>query len=188
MSRNQSNAVPFLGLTVVGVAGLGVRAACAQSTASPAAPIERLNEALLAVMKEGHMTAFVRRFDIVATAVDRAFDLETVLRNSIGSRWVTLPANEQTQLHMAFRRYTIANYVANFDSYAGEKLNIEPQTQAVGNGDELITTRIVTPTGLPTILSYVVRRTASEWKAVDVRGAPMRATSRATGPAAECCS
>jgi phospholipid transport system substrate-binding protein len=168
MSTTQIERRAFFGLTVAGVVGLGVHAACAQSTASPAAPIERLNEALLAVMKAGHTTAFGRRFDILAAAVDRAFDLETVLQNSIGPRWATLPANEQAQLRMAFRRYTIANYVANFDSYAGETFAIEPQIQAVGNGDELVTTRIATPTGLPTTLGYVVRRTFNEWKAVDV--------------------
>jgi phospholipid transport system substrate-binding protein len=168
MSTNRIERRAFLGLTVTGVVGLGVHAAYAQSTASPAAPIERLNEALLAVMKAGHTTAFGRRFDILAAAVDRAFDLQTVLQNSIGPRWMTLPANEQAQLQMAFRRYTIANYVANFDSYAGETFAIEPQIQVVGNGDELVTTRIAATAGLPTTLSYVVRRTFNEWKAVDV--------------------
>ncbi len=164
MSTHQIERRTFL----AGVMGLGIHAACAQSIASPAAPIEELNKALLTVMKAGHMVAFARRFDIVATAVDRAFDLETVLRNSIGSRWVTLPLDQQAQLQMAFRRYTIANYVANFDSYAGEIFSIEPGTQTVGNGDELIGSRIVASTRLPTTLSYVMRRTAGEWKVVDV--------------------
>jgi phospholipid transport system substrate-binding protein len=169
MSMNQMERRAVLGLAVGGVIAFGgINGARARSIAAPAVPIEQLNAALLMAMKAGRMTAFGQRFNILAAAVDRSFDLETVLQNSIGPRWATLQADEQAQLRRVFRRYTIANYVANFDSYDGQSFTVAPEVQAVGNGDELVTTRIIASTGSSNTLSYVVRRTLDEWKAVDV--------------------
>ncbi|MCW3473448.1 ABC transporter substrate-binding protein [Limobrevibacterium gyesilva] len=153
--------------TAMAAGGLA-RVAHAQPGAGPAAPVERLNAALVAAMKAGRPAPFGQRFEMVAASVDQVFDLDAVLRTSVGPRWATLPADQQDQLRTAFRRYTIANYVANFDSYAGETFQIAPETRAVGNGDQVVTTRIVSNSGSVTVLGYVMRQTGGGWRAVDV--------------------
>lgn len=157
-------------LAIAGVVANGglVTAALAQSAGAPAAPIERLNAGLIAAMKLGRSAPFSQRFETLAARVDEAFDLDAVLRTSVGPSWVSLPADQQHQLQTAFGRYTIANYVANFDDYAGETFQIAPETRAISNGDQVVTTRIVTTSGSATILSYVMRATSNGWKAVDV--------------------
>jgi phospholipid transport system substrate-binding protein len=169
MSTNETGRRAVVGLAVGAMIALGcARTGYAQSTIGPAVPIERLNEALLTVMKGGRTMPFTRRFDVVAAAVDDVFDLETILQRSVGPRWPMLLTDEQVQLRTAFRRYTIVNYVASFDGYGGETFAVAPETQAIAGGDEVVTTRIVPVTGVPTTLSYVVRRSLGGWKAIDV--------------------
>ena len=38
-------------------------------------------------MRTGHTTPFPQRFDALAPVVDQVFDLETVLKVSVGLRW-----------------------------------------------------------------------------------------------------
>jgi phospholipid transport system substrate-binding protein len=160
----------FFPLAIAGVMANGGLAttARAQSAGAPAAPIERLNAALIAAMKLGRSASFIQRFETLAAHVNEAFDLDAVLRTSVGPNWVSLSADEQHQLQTAFARYTIASYVANFDSYAGETFQVAPETRAIGNGDQVVTTRVIPTASSATVLSYVMRATSNGWKAVDV--------------------
>ncbi len=130
--------------------------------------VQAFDGALLAAMKAGERTPFARRYAMLEPAVARAFDLDAILRVSVGPHWASLPADQQAALQGAFRRYTVANFVANFDSYAGETIEVAPETRSLGNGDRVVTTRIAAPGGTPTVLSYVMRQTPAGWQAVDV--------------------
>lgn len=53
----------------------------------PEQPLRELYAALDAAMRAGHAAPFAQRFDALAPVVDRVFDLETVLKVSVGLRW-----------------------------------------------------------------------------------------------------
>jgi phospholipid transport system substrate-binding protein len=78
-----------------------------------------------------------------------------------------LPPEQQAALTDAFRRYTIASYVANFDAYSGERFELMPTITTVGN-DRVVQTRIVSASGQAHALAYVMRQTAGGWRIVDV--------------------
>ena len=130
------------------------------------APVEQLHSGLTEVMKAGRAVPFRQRYDRLAPVIGRTFDLQAILRQVIGLRWSTLPADQQAALEDAFRRYTIASYVANFDA-TGERFEILPGVSAVGN-DRVVQTRLVGPSGQAHVLAYVMRQTGSGWRIVDV--------------------
>ena len=82
-------------------------------------------------------------------------------------RWAGLPPAQQSQLLDVFRRYTVATYVANFDSFGGERLDVLPESRSIG-ADQVVATQIVPAGGSPTRIDYVMRRGPAGWKAVDV--------------------
>ena len=139
------------------------RAASYAEGSGAAAPIKVLSDALVRAMQAGTRTPFAQRYAIVAPAIDRAFDLQTILRVSVGPRWASMTPDEQTKLLDVFRRYTIASYVANFDSYSGQTLGITPASRALPGGEQLVDTTIGDAK-----LSYVMRQVGGQWKAVDV--------------------
>ncbi len=131
------------------------------------APIAALNRGLLAGMRAGKAVPFTQRFATLAPLVEGAFDIPGILQASVGPRWAALPPAQQSQLLDVFRRFTVASYVANFDSYGGEKLELLPESRNVG-ADQVVASQIVPANGTPTRIDYVMRRTSAGWRAVDV--------------------
>lgn len=132
------------------------------------ATIGRFNKALLTVMKAGGRTDFGHRFQSLAPAIEQAFDLPAVLAVSVGPSWTNLPPDQQGRLLDAFRRYTVASYVANFDSYSGQSFTVSPDTRPVGAGRVVVQSRFTSASGDQHELDYVMKQTPSGWKVVDV--------------------
>jgi phospholipid transport system substrate-binding protein len=129
-------------------------------------PLAALYAGLEAAMRAGRSTPFSQRLDALAPVVDQAFDLETVLKVSVGLRWDAMDEGDKTRLLKAYRRFTVATYVANFDKYDGEHFQILPGVRDSG-ADRIVATEIVN-NGQPTRLDYVMRDGSGNWKAVDV--------------------
>ena len=131
------------------------------------APVEQLHAGLMAIMKAGKTASFRQRYEMIAPIIGRTFDLDAILRQTIGPRWTALPADQQTALEDAFQRYTIASYVANFEGYSDERFEIAPVVRPAGH-DRIVETRIVTASGQAHVLDYVMRQAGGGWKVVDV--------------------
>jgi phospholipid transport system substrate-binding protein len=130
-------------------------------------PIEQLDAGMLQVMKAGKAAPFQQRYDLLAPLVIRAFDLDFILQSAVGVAWGSLPADQQAALKIAFQRYSVATYVANFDDFSGEHFDLSPP---VSGGDTVVRVRIVPGSsgGDVHTLGYVMQQTAGKWKAVDV--------------------
>lgn len=156
----------FLTLAVA-MSCLPARRTDAADFAEVSGPIMVLNSGLIQTMQAGTKTSFRRRFDLLAPSIDHAFDLADILRVSIGLAYATLPPGERETLLAVFRRFTIASYVANFDSFDGETFEVLPGLRSIGR-DQVVSTRLSSPTGDPVRLDYVMRSTDAGWRAIDV--------------------
>ncbi len=159
-------------LLTIALAGAFLGSICGQgAVADPAevviAPIQRLCDSLISVMKAGRATPFTQRFAMLAPAVDRALDMGTILQVSVGSMWNTMSADQHGALLDAFRRYTINSYLSSFDSYDGQRFIVDPNLRTAGPS-QIVQTKIVPKSGDSHELDYVMRQTSSDWKAVDV--------------------
>src|SRR6516164_8847972 len=135
----------LLRLTLASIAlalGLG-RAAVASEVTTP---VEQLHAGLMAIMKAGKTAPF---------------------RQLIGPRLAALPPDQQVAVGDAFRRYTIASYVANFDTYSGQRFEVAPVVRAAGS-DRVVETQIAAASGQGYVLDYVMRQESGGWKVVDV--------------------
>jgi phospholipid transport system substrate-binding protein len=164
MTRSRRN---FLGQALAVAALFSTSSAFAQADVALTAPISTLGNALLAVMRLGKQTPFPQRYNILAPAVDQAFDLEDVLRVSVGSYWSGLPAAQQQKLLQAFRSFIIATYVSNFKSYDGQTFAISPTIRTVG-ADRILSTTIDKPQGDALRMDYVMHETPMGWRARDI--------------------
>jgi phospholipid transport system substrate-binding protein len=138
------------------------RSARANPDPAVTAPIQGLYDALLVAMKAGSKTPFAQRFDILAPAVDRALDIETILKVSVGAAWNELPAEQRDALVAAFRRYTINSYVSSFDNFTGQRFAVAPDLRSVGPDQEIVQTQIIPPSGGSHQLDYVMRQSGGE--------------------------
>lgn len=153
--------------------GLGLATAAALIPAAraqdggPRAVVAIFYAVLEQAMRAGEGTPFKVRYDMVAPAVDRAFDLPAILAVSVGPRWTSIDAGVRATVSDVFRVYTIASYVANFDKFDGETFDVDAETRAVG-ADQVVRTRIVPRSGDGMRLDFVMRRSDAGWRVVDV--------------------
>lgn len=174
--RRIARCVLLLLLGLVGVTALSARArsgaALAQDVASVQAPIQALDDAIIGVMKAGRQTPFPQRYSSLEPAVVKAIDIQAILQGAVGLSWSSLPAERQSELKAAFQRFTVATYVANFDTYNGERFRIDPALRAIpgstGEAEQVVQTQLVHPSGETTRIDYVMRQSAGAWRAVDV--------------------
>ena len=146
---------------------IGAAPALTLNNQSVTAPIKKLANGLLQVMKAGTGTPFNERFNMLAPVVDQTFDLPAILQKSIGPPWTTLSSDQQVTLMQAFRRYTVASYVNSFDAYNGQQIQVKPQTRTVGT-EQVVQTQIVPRSGATHELDYVMQEGQKGWRAVDV--------------------
>jgi phospholipid transport system substrate-binding protein len=131
------------------------------------APIQALDKGLVAVMRAGTRTSFHDRFHLLAPAIDGAFDLSGILRISVGLRWPDIETASKATLLKIFRRFTVASYVANFDSYDGQRFEIAPVLRTIG-ADRVVGTTLVPTSGDTVRIDYVMRQEGGAWRIVDV--------------------
>ncbi len=117
-------------------------------------------------MRAGNAVPFARRCDELAPVVDRVFDLETVLKVSVGMRWDSMDPARQATLLRVYRQFTVATYVANFNRYEGERFEILPGARAT-NAERIVATEIISR-GQRLRLDYVMHDGGGVWQAVDV--------------------
>ena len=131
------------------------------------APIEALNAGLTTAEKTGSQP-FPKRYDALAPAIDKAFNLPQLLQTIVGLKWGQIPADQQTKLLAVFRAFTISSYVANFNTDSGDTFRVLPEVRAI-DSDKVVETEIVPKDGSdPTRIDYVMRNGSGGWQAVDV--------------------
>lgn len=143
------------------------RGARAQSTDAAVARIRSFYDALLDVMKQAQRLGVRGRYDKLAPAIRRAFDLAAMTRIAVGPAWTGMAPADHTALVDAFGRMTIATYANRFDGYSGERFEVQPASETRTTG-RLVRTRLVQSSGEPIALDYLMRGAGDDWKIVDV--------------------
>ncbi|HLO74887.1 MAG TPA: ABC transporter substrate-binding protein [Magnetospirillum sp.] len=132
-----------------------------------AAPVERLHQTLLAVMKDGPRLGFDGRARQLAPVIEQVYDMPGMTRSAIGSQAAKLSPEQLDRIAQAFTRYTVATYARQFAGWDGERFETGTPVAAHGGGT-MVPTRIITGDGEAAKLSYLMRDTGSGWRIEDV--------------------
>ena len=160
-------AVAVLALVVI-LAGFAGRSPRAGGTTDPAAArVDAFDNALLDTMKAGPALGVKGRARKLTPAVEAAFDLPTMTRFAVGPNWAQMTPAQQSALTAAFTRLTVASYAHNFDSYGGERFDVDPNVQTRG-ADKIVQCQLIPAHDKPVNLIYRMRQTADGWKIIDV--------------------
>ena len=135
--------------------------------ASPTAVVQRLDDALLATLKDGASLGYEGRYKRLQPAMRDTFDLDFMAEKALGQHWKTLSAADQTRWRELFADFTVANYAANFDRFTGQRFEILGEEPSV-NDSELVKTKVVTPGAEDVELTYRLQKRGGAWRIVDV--------------------
>jgi phospholipid transport system substrate-binding protein len=142
-------------------------AASPAAAPGPATIVGEFHDRLLAAMKRAESENVRQRFDALSSAVDKAFDLERMIRVASGSHWESADPTQRAALLQAFRRLSIATYASQFDGYSGERFEMvgdRPGPQET----VLVQTRIIGSQDGGAGLTYVMKENGSQWLIADI--------------------
>ena len=132
----------------------------------PVAPVNALDDALLASMKSGKATSLSARAAKLLPVVRATHDLGAMAARVVGPAWASASATDRAALIETFAKHSAVSYAANFASFAGERFVIDPAVAARGE-DRVVRTRIVASSG-GAALDYRMRSGAEGWRITDI--------------------
>lgn len=142
----------------------GVRA---QDGGSPRAVIDNFYATLLGVMKQAKTLGYQGRYARLEPVVDKTFNLHDMGRLAIGPQWTKLSPDEQARLLDVFKRFTVANYAAQFNGYGGERFEVGSEVP-MKNQNLIVESKLVLSNGSPISMNYLMRRYGDRWQIIDV--------------------
>ena len=146
--------------------GIAVSAEAAAANSGAAEPVRGFYDVLLRTMKQGERLGQDERYAALEPVVRRSFDIPYMTRMAVGPSWPALPEAKRQELTEAFGRYITATWAGRFDSYSGEKLEVDGERPY--GAAMLVDTRIVKPAGEPVTINYLMRRDGDAWRIGDV--------------------
>lgn len=139
----------------------------AQAVDPVRAPVQMLDDGLLAIMKGGSGMGTQGRIAKIGPVVDQTFDIPLITRLSVGPDWVKVAPADQTALAAAMRRMTVAQYASNFSSWSGQSFTIDPKVETRG-ADKLVRTTLSAPKDDAVPIAYRLRQSGGKWRVIDV--------------------
>jgi phospholipid transport system substrate-binding protein len=145
-----------------------VSASQGHASPAPAAPVERLQAALLGAMQGGATLGLEGRSRQLDPVVRQAFDFAYMIRLVTGRHWEAMDEATRGRLTEAFSRMSVFTYAERFDDFSGERF--EMLGEQPGPRETIwVETRLVPANGKPVQLNYLTRKDAdSAWRIIDV--------------------
>jgi len=135
-------------------------------TSEPAAVVRNFDDALLNAMGQAKTLGYRGRYEILAPAVSKTFDVSAMTRIAVGRAWTGLSESQKTRLTDAFGHFIAATFASRFDDYGGEKFEVagaRPMSAGV-----LVENQLVKPSGERVTINYLTHQTPDGWEAFDV--------------------
>jgi phospholipid transport system substrate-binding protein len=141
------------------VLGGGLAAARAEpASEEPATLIDAFDLTVLGVMKDAGKLGYQGRYDTLAPAIKRTFNVPLMTQLVVGPAWTGWTQEQRDEVTDAFARFIIATYARRFDGYTGENFVIDG-TRPNANG-AMVMTRLTRPKDPPVTINYLIRNSA----------------------------
>ena len=153
--------------TILAVPTAPALAASAAQAAAPVGPVQRLDNALIDVMKNGEALKFDGRYEKLAPVLNAVFDVPAMTKIAIGPMWNDASAAEQKEMVEVFGRYMTTMYAARFKGYSGQTFEVAGSKERDG-GRVLVMTKLNLKDKEPVELSYLMKGEGDNWHVTDV--------------------
>ncbi|GAB6053265.1 hypothetical protein JCM17960_20850 [Magnetospira thiophila] len=154
-------------IAVLALALLWPNLAARAEIAGPEQIIEKFHGILLEAMQNAFAEDVTARYARLAPAVEAAFDFPFMVQIAVGESWSSATDQQRQALTVAFGRMSTATYASHFNGYSGETFETL-DTRDGPKGTRLVETRIVSPDGGHTDLTYVMHPADDHWRIANV--------------------
>jgi phospholipid transport system substrate-binding protein len=129
--------------------------------------VQRLDNALIEIMKNGEALKFDGRYEKLAPVVNAVFDVPAMTKTAVGPMWNDASDADKKDMVEVFGRYMVTMYAARFKGYGGETFEVAGSKERAG-GRVLVLTKLNLKDKEPVELSYLMKGEGDNWHVTDV--------------------
>jgi phospholipid transport system substrate-binding protein len=138
-----------------------------QSKSTARQIVDKFQQDLIDVMKNGKKLGYSGRYDKLKDPVSNSHDLGKIARIVVGKEWEKLTEPQQQQLVEVFSRLSIASYAHNFKDYDGESFRFDTEEETT-RGGAVIHTILTIPGDKPVKFSYMLKENGDSWRIINI--------------------
>jgi phospholipid transport system substrate-binding protein len=138
-----------------------------QSNSKARQIVEKFQEELIDVMKNGKKLGYSGRYDKLKGPVSNSHDLGKIARIVVGKEWEKLTEPQQKQLVDVFSHLSIASYAHNFKDYDGESFTFDSEEETT-RGGAVIHTHLTIPDDKPVKFDYMLKENGGSWGIINI--------------------
>jgi phospholipid transport system substrate-binding protein len=133
-----------------------------------AAPVHKLYDTLLDVMKQGDKLGIKGREDKLRPVIGSVYDMTAVTKTTLGSAAKKLSPEDLQKVADAYGRLSVATYADQFNSFGGEKFEVGQPHPGAAPETTVVPSVIVGGDNSRTEIDYVRQQTDGHWGITDV--------------------
>ncbi|AAU92886.1 conserved hypothetical protein [Methylococcus capsulatus str. Bath] len=155
------------GLALALMLSAGRVATADTGTEAARAVVDKLNGALIDVMRNAKQLGYQGRYKKLDPIVREVFQFEAVAQIALGAHWKTLNDDQKREFVKKLTELSIATYAAQFNSYAGEQFQYDSD-QAVKPDRVVVRYKMVAPKETPVKFDYMVNQFDGKWEIINI--------------------
>ena len=136
---------------------------CDVAGASPSSPVNRFHDGLISMMK---LDSYAARTQVLSGIIADTFDIKTVARIAMGSRWRKLSTADQETVAGLMTEVILSNYAGRFPLYSNQHFEILEQVP-IKPGRAILRCKLMTGSEVVD-LDYQLIEVDDSWKIFDV--------------------
>ena len=129
--------------------------------------VEKFEQELIDVMKNGKKLGFQGRYDKLKDAVSNSHDLPKIARIVVGKEWEKLNETQQKQLVDVFSQLSIASYAHNFKEFSGESFTFDNEEQTT-RGGVVVHSHLNIPDEKAVKFDYMLKENDNNWRIINI--------------------
>jgi len=158
-----------IALAVVLLLSISLVGGSAQAADSAGEFIQNLGERAVNVLRDKDKTTYAQREFAFRNILVEGFHIKTISRFVLGRHWRKATQEQRDAYSDVFVEFIVRVYASRFDSYEGEVFKITQALESEIEGDTIVRTQILRPSGgTPIGVDYRVRKIDGDYKVVDV--------------------
>jgi len=129
--------------------------------------VEKFQDELIAVMKDGKKLGYAGRYDRLKEPVSNSHELTKIARIVVGKEWEKLSEEQQQKLVDVFSELSIASYAHNFKDYSGESFVFDSEEETT-RGGFVVHSHLVIPDDKPVKFDYMLKEKGNSWRIINI--------------------
>ena len=166
-SRENLETNLFFKILLVSLLAAFSQMAIAESAVLAKQPVEKLNAALIDVMKNAGRLGYQGRYKKLEPVVKEVFQFEAIAQIALGAHWKKLDQSQKQTFIAKLTELSIATYAAQFNAYDGEAFHYD-STEDTKPDRAIVRYTMFGSNGRPIKFEYIVSRPADKWQIVNI--------------------